>query len=51
MGWGIGLAFHFVDTFFVNEERIEKGAERLLKRKRRQAAKKREFLEREGYEA
>lgn len=51
MGWGIGLAFHFVDTFFVSDERIEKGAERLMKRKRRAEARKREFLEREGYEA
>lgn len=51
MGWGIGLAFHFVDTFFVSEARLEREAHKLLKRKRRRAAKKREWLEREGYEA
>lgn len=35
-GWGIGLAFHFVDTFFVSELKIERGARRLLKQRRRQ---------------
>ncbi len=43
MGWGIGLAFHFMDTFFVSEAKLEAGARRLLKQRRRQ----REKLERE----
>jgi hypothetical protein len=34
-GWGIGLAFHFMDTFFVSETKIERGAERLLRQRRR----------------
>ncbi len=46
IGWGIGLAFHFVDTFFVNDEKIEKGAIRLLKQKRRRERR----LERETFE-
>lgn len=50
MAWGIGIAFHFVDTFFVSQERIEKGAERLLAKKRRNARNRRDVLEREGYE-
>jgi hypothetical protein len=35
MGWGIGLAFHASDTFFVSKEKIERGARRLLKREQR----------------
>jgi hypothetical protein len=34
MGWGIGLLFHASDTYFVSEERIEKGARKLLRRRR-----------------
>jgi hypothetical protein len=34
-GWGIGIAFHFMDTFFVSEAKIEKGAEKLLRQRRR----------------
>lgn len=45
-GWGIGLAFHFIDTFWVSEEKIEKGAIRLMKQKRRRERR----LERETYE-
>ncbi len=35
MGWGIGLAFHYVNAFFVAEEKVERGARRLLRKKRR----------------
>ncbi len=35
MGWGIGIAFHFVNTFFVAEEVIERGAWKLLRRRQR----------------
>ncbi len=35
MGWGIGLAFHYVNTFFVAQEKIERGARRLLRKRRR----------------
>lgn len=35
LGWGIGIAFHASDTFFVSRERLERGAQRLLKRRRR----------------
>lgn len=45
-GWGIFLAFHFIDTFWVSEEKIEKGAIRLLKQKRRRERR----LERETFE-
>jgi hypothetical protein len=36
LGWGIGLAFHAVDTFMVDDEKLERGARRLLKKERRQ---------------
>lgn len=35
MGWGIGLAFHYVNTFFVAEEKIVRGARRLLRKRQR----------------
>ncbi len=35
LGWGIGIAFHASDTFFVSQEKIDRGAQRLLKRKMR----------------
>ena len=35
MGWGVGLAFHYVNTFFVASERVERGARRILRRKQR----------------
>ena len=35
MGWGMGLAFHYVNTFFVAEEKIERGARRLLRKRQR----------------
>lgn len=35
MGWGIGLAFHYVNTFFVAEEKIERGAIKLLRKRQR----------------
>lgn len=35
IGWGIGIAFHASDTFFVSRERLERGAQRLLKRRKR----------------
>lgn len=34
LGWGIGLLFHASDTYFVSEERIERGARKLLRRRR-----------------
>ncbi len=50
MGWGIGLAFHFVNTFFVSERQIERGARRLLRRRNKNRAMKEEikWAEREG---
>lgn len=42
MGWGIGLLFHASDTYFVSQDRIEKGARKILK-KRRHAAKARKW--------
>lgn len=35
MGWGIGLAFHYVNTFFVSEDTIKRGARRLLRKRQR----------------
>ena len=35
MGWGIGIAFHFRDTFYPTDEKIERGVRRLLKKKRK----------------
>lgn len=35
MAWGIGLAFHYVNTFFVADEKVERGARRILRKKRR----------------
>lgn len=43
MGWGIGLAFHFVNTFFVSDRQIERGARRLLRNKRKNRAMKDEI--------
>lgn len=34
LGWGIGLLFHASDTYFVTEERIERGARKLMKKRR-----------------
>ncbi len=50
MGWGIGLAFHFVDTFFVSETKLDRGARRLLKQRRRRQERieSRDFLRRES---
>lgn len=42
VGWGVGLLLHASDTYFVSEERIERGARKILK-KRRTAAKARKF--------
>ncbi|GAB1370705.1 hypothetical protein MASR1M45_07670 [Candidatus Kapaibacterium sp.] len=33
-GWGIGLAIDFVDSFFPNEEKIDKGAKKMMKSKK-----------------
>jgi len=46
-GWGIGMAFHFMDTFFVSEAKLERGARRLLKQRRR----RQESMEEQGFEA
>ncbi|PCJ54350.1 MAG: hypothetical protein COA73_14410 [Candidatus Hydrogenedentota bacterium] len=35
LGWGIGLLFHASDTFFVSEEKIERGARKILKKQQR----------------
>ncbi len=35
LGWGIGLALHFRETFFSSDESIEKGAEKLLAKSKR----------------
>jgi hypothetical protein len=37
LGWGIGIAFHASDTFFVSKEKLERGAQRLLQKKMRKA--------------
>jgi hypothetical protein len=42
MGWGIGLLFHASDTYFVSEDRIDKGARKILK-KRRKVSRAREW--------
>ncbi|PKL84453.1 MAG: hypothetical protein CVV22_12910 [Ignavibacteriae bacterium HGW-Ignavibacteriae-1] len=34
LGWGIGLAFDFVDSFFPSEEKVEKGARKLMNSKK-----------------
>lgn len=34
MAWGIGLLFHASDTYFVSDEKIEKGARKLLRKRR-----------------
>ena len=35
LGWGIGLAFDASDTFFTNSDKIERGAQRLIRKRRR----------------
>ena len=35
MGWGVGLAFHYVNTFFVADEKVERGARKLLRKRQR----------------
>jgi hypothetical protein len=35
VGWGIGLALHFRETFFPSDESIQKGAEKLLAKSNR----------------
>lgn len=42
MGWGMGLLFHASDTYFVSEDRVERGARKIMK-KRRHAEKARKF--------
>lgn len=34
LGWGIGLAFDFVESFFPSEEKVEKGARKLMNSKK-----------------
>jgi hypothetical protein len=34
LAWGIGLAFDFVDSFFPSEEKVEKGARKLMNSKK-----------------
>lgn len=34
LGWGIGLALDFVDSMFPNEEKVEKGARKLMNSKK-----------------
>jgi hypothetical protein len=34
LGWGIGLAFDFVESFFPSEQKIEKGARSLMNSKK-----------------
>ncbi len=36
LGWGIGLAFDAADAFYPNEKKVERGAQRLLARQRRE---------------
>ena len=35
IGWGIGIAFHTADTFMVDDDKLERGAHRMLRRERR----------------
>ncbi len=37
LGWGIGLAFDAADTFWPKEEKMERGARRLIQRRDRMA--------------
>jgi len=30
LGWGVGLAFDFYESFFPNEEKVEKGARKMM---------------------
>ncbi len=40
LGWGIGLAFHASEALFPNEEKVERGARRLLRRQERRRAQR-----------
>ena len=35
VGWGIGLAFDAADTYYPNEEKVEKGARKSLRKQRK----------------
>ena len=35
MGWGLGLAFHYVNAFFMADEKVERGARSILRKKHR----------------
>ena len=39
LGWGIGLAFNAAEAFFPSDQRVERGARRLLRRRQRRAAR------------
>jgi hypothetical protein len=34
MGWGIGLLIHASETYFVSDEKVERGARKLMRRRR-----------------
>lgn len=34
LGWGIGLTFDFIDSFFPSEEKVEKGARKMMASKK-----------------
>ncbi len=39
VGWGFGLAFDASDSFFVSDDRVERGARKILAREKRRKAK------------
>ena len=41
LGWGIGLAFNAAEAFFPRDEKVERGARRLLRRQQRHQVRNR----------
>lgn len=39
LGWGFGIGFHAADTFFISQEKINKGARKILKKQERKRQK------------
>ena len=35
LGWGIGMAFHFVSAYFPNERTVERGARKVMRKRRK----------------
>ena len=45
VSWGIGIAIHASNTFFVGDETVERGAMRMMKKERRRREKYADFME------